>query len=172
MVKWDRERQKSFRQIYAYSCICWYIQAYSGIFRHNQAYSGIIQGCWSIFRSLSNPGIFRTMLYSEPWHIQKTGIFGTLVYSEFWYIQNSGKFRTLVYSETWYIQNSSIFITLTYSEPWYIQKPSKFRTWNIFATLSNIRDRASYENNANSFLHFFEISLIPNLARPVVVTKN
>ena len=39
------------------------------IFRHTQArkgYSGIIQAYSGIFRNLCNPGIFRTLVYSEP----------------------------------------------------------------------------------------------------------
>ena len=38
-------------------------------------YSGIL-------RTLCNPSIFRTLAYSEPWHIQNRGIFRTLGYLE------------------------------------------------------------------------------------------
>ena len=65
-----------------------------GIFRHNQTYPGIIQGYSGIFKTLRNPGIFRTVVYSESSHIQnqkhiqKLSIFTSLVYSERWHIQN------------------------------------------------------------------------------------
>ena len=35
-------------------------------FRHNQAYPGIIQAYSGIFKTLCNPGIFRTVVYPEP----------------------------------------------------------------------------------------------------------
>ena len=60
----------------------------------------------SIFKILCDPGLFRTMVYSEqegypePWYIQRPGIFRPLVYSEPCYIQNPGIFRTQKYSET------------------------------------------------------------------------
>ena len=69
-----------------------------GTFRHNQAYPGIIQEYSGTFGTLCNPGIepwyiqnpdifstgsiFRTLAYSQP------GIFRTPVYSERWHIQN------------------------------------------------------------------------------------
>ena len=60
--------------------------------RHNQAYSGI-------FRIMCNPGVFRTVVYPEPWYIQNQK-----------HIQNPGMFTYLVYSETRYIiQNAGIF---------------------------------------------------------------
>ena len=66
------------------------IQADEGIFTHILAYSNIFKHKQSIgiFRTLCNPGIFRTLAYTE----QKT-------YSESWYIDNRGIFRTLVYSK-------------------------------------------------------------------------
>ena len=39
---------------------------YSDILRHRKGYSGIIQAYSGIFRNLCNPGIFRTLVYSEP----------------------------------------------------------------------------------------------------------
>ena len=65
------------------------IQTDLGTIRHNQAYPGIIQVYSSIFKTLCNPGIFRTVIYPEPWHIQNQnhiqipGVFRTLVYSKF-----------------------------------------------------------------------------------------
>ena len=80
------------------------IQADEGIFTHILAYSNIFKHKQSIgiFRTLCNPGIFRTLAYTE----QKA-------YSESWYIENRGIFRTLVYSETWHTQNPGIFKTLS-----------------------------------------------------------
>ena len=49
-------------------------------------YSGIL-------RTLCSPSIFRTLVHSKPWHIQKK------TYAEPWNIQNRGIFRTLGYSE-------------------------------------------------------------------------
>ena len=37
-----------------------------GTFRHNQAYLGIIQAYSGIFRTLSYPDIFQTVVYPEP----------------------------------------------------------------------------------------------------------
>ena len=68
-------------------------------FRHNQVYPGIIQAYSVIFKTLCNPGIFRTLVYPKPWHIQNQkhiqslGIFPTLVYLEPPYILNAGIFK-------------------------------------------------------------------------------
>ena len=80
------------------------IQADEGIFTHILAYSNIFKHKQSIgiFRTLCNPGIFRTLAYTE----QKA-------YSESWYIENRGIFWTLVYSEPWHIQNVGIIKTLS-----------------------------------------------------------
>ena len=97
------------------------------------------------FRTLCNPGIFRTLVYSVPWYIQSPGIFRTLLYSEPWYIQSPGIFRTLVHSENWHIQNPLIFRTLLYSDPWHIQNPGIFRALvysEPWQTLLNIYDGA------------------------------
>ena len=69
-----------------------------GTFMHNQAYPRIIQVYSGIFRTLCDPGILKTVVYSEPWHIQNQK-----------HIQNPGMFTTLVYSEPMYIQNAGIF---------------------------------------------------------------
>ena len=70
------------------------IQADEGIFTHILVYSDIFKHkkTISIFRTLCNPGLFRTLAYTE----QKP-------YSEPWYIENRDIFRTLVYSEPWHI---------------------------------------------------------------------
>ena len=47
-----------------------------------------------IFRTLCNPNIFGTLVYSKPWHIQNQR-----------YTENSDIFRTEVYSEPWDNQN-------------------------------------------------------------------
>ena len=66
---------------------------YSDINRHMQAYS---EACRT--KAFPNPGIFRTLVYSEPGYGQKP-----------WFIQNLGTFRILLYSEP-----------EAYSEPWEI----------------------------------------------------
>ena len=71
-----------FRHIQEYSHIFRHILTYSGIFRKNQTYPGIIQAYSGIFRTLCNLGIFRTLVYSKPWHIQNPGIFRTRGYFE------------------------------------------------------------------------------------------
>ena len=70
-------------------------------------------------------GIFRTLVYPVPWH-------------------NPGAFRTLVYTEPWHVYNQS-----------HIQNPGIFRISSILTTLRNLCDRALYEYNVNSFLHYF-----------------
>ena len=95
------------------------IQTDLGTFRHNQAYPGIIQAYSGIFKTLCNPGIFRTVVYPEPWHIQKQK----------------------------YIQNLGIFAILVYSEPPQIQNAGIFKIQGIIRTLSNIYDRAFNENS-------------------------
>ena len=83
------------------------------------------------FGTLFKPGILKTLVYSEHWHIQ---------------IQNLAIFRTLayleleVYSESWCIQNPEIFRTLVYSETWHIQKPEILRSPAILLTEPNIYD--------------------------------
>ena len=37
-----------------------------GTFRHNQAYLGTIQSYLGTFKTLRNPGIFRTVVYPKP----------------------------------------------------------------------------------------------------------
>ena len=58
------------------------IQTDLGTFRHNQAYPGIIQACSGTFKALCDPGIIRTVIYPELWHIQNQR-----------HIQNSGIFK-------------------------------------------------------------------------------
>ena len=60
----------------------WHILAYSDILRYKQAYLETIQAYRNILRTLCNPGIFRTLVYSEreaysepihierPWYVQ------------------------------------------------------------------------------------------------------
>ena len=84
------------------------------------------------------------MTYFKTWHIQNPGISSTVAYSESWHIQNPGVFRILVYTEPWYVYNQS-----------HIEAPGIFRISSILTTLPNLCDRALYENNANSSLHYF-----------------
>ena len=66
---------------------------------HNLTYPGIIKAYSGIFRTLCYPNIFKIVVYPENWHIQnqkniqKPGIFTTLVYSEPRYIQKAGIFK-------------------------------------------------------------------------------
>ena len=124
------------------------ILAYSVITRHIQEVSitAHSETCVNLVYSepwyIQNPGIFRTMTYLETWHIQNTGISSTVTYSESWH--NAGAFKTLVYTEPWHAYNQSD-----------IQNPGIFRISSILTTLRNLCDRALYEYNANSFLHYF-----------------
>ena len=92
---------------------------YCSIFRHTQVYLGIIRYCPGIFITLCNTGMFRTLIYSEPWYNKNQGR-----------IQNHGILRTLVYSEPWHIQKQKHI-----SEPWYIEKHRIFRSRGILRTL-------------------------------------
>ena len=80
-LRWGNVKQKPFRQIWINTHIFLHILTYSDIFRSNQVYSGIIQTYSFIFRTLCNADIFRTLVYSESWHIQNPGVFETLRYS-------------------------------------------------------------------------------------------
>ena len=75
------------------------IQKNIDTFRHNQTYPGIIQAYPGTFGTLLSPDklklyISRTLTHSEPEayselrDIHKPGIFRTSVYSERWHIQN------------------------------------------------------------------------------------
>ena len=92
----------------------------SGIFRHNQAYPGITQTYSGIFKTLCNPGVFRTLVYPEFWQIQGQK-----------YIQTS-----------WHNHNFGIF-----REPRYIQNAGIFKIRGIFRTLPNIYDGAFCKNS-------------------------
>ena len=80
---------------------------------------------------MCNSGIFRTLVYSESWHIENQR-----------HIQNPGISKTLAHSEP-----------DAYSESWTIQNPGIFRTGGILRTLSNIYDGALYKtaNGCNCF---------------------
>ena len=69
------------------------IQTNLGTFRRNQTYPENIQAHSGVFRTLCYPDIFKTVVYSEPLHIQNQK-----------HMQNPGIFTTLVYSEPGYIQ--------------------------------------------------------------------
>ena len=75
------------------------IQINSGTFRHSQTYPGIIQAYSGIFRTLCYPDILKIAVCREAWHIQNQrhiqnpGIFTTLIHSEPDYIQNDGMFK-------------------------------------------------------------------------------
>ena len=90
-----------------YYCKFRHVQAYSRLLRHIQPYCGI-------FKTLRNSCIFRTLPYSETWHIQNTR-----------YIHNSlklcsGIFRTLCNARILtpcHVQNFAIFRILAYLGP-------------------------------------------------------
>ena len=92
-------------------CIIWYISRTlhimenSDIIRHIHVMLRHIQIYHSIFRTLCNSCSFRTLPYSESWHIENSR-----------YIQNSVKVYskrcvTLAYWASWHIQNFGIFMT-------------------------------------------------------------
>ena len=68
-----------------------------------------------------------------------SGIFRTLC--------NPCIFRTVVHPEPGHIQDPSIFTSLVYSEPRYFQNAGIFRIRDIFRTMSDIYDKALYENS-------------------------
>ena len=75
------------------------IQADEGLFTHIVAYSDILKRKQSIciFRTLCNLGIFRTLAYTEQkayfesWYNNNSGMFRTVLYWEPWSIQNPVK---------------------------------------------------------------------------------
>ena len=87
------ELLEEFYKVHVYSSIFTHIQTYPDIFRHIKTYSGIF---WHMY----NSRIFKTLVYSELWHIQNQK-----------HIQNSGISKTLThlepetYSESWNTQN-------------------------------------------------------------------
>ena len=105
-------------------------------FRHIQAYSRPIQTYSAIlwcgmFRTLCNSCIFRTLPYSESWHIKNPRqIYSELCRGIFWHIQN-----TVLRS---HIENSSIFVALPYSEFWHIQDPRHIQNHVYIGTFRNI----------------------------------
>ena len=62
----ENVKQKPFRQIQVYSCIFQHIEAYSDIVK----LSVIFTNYSGIFKTLCNPGIFSTLVYSKLWYIQ------------------------------------------------------------------------------------------------------
>ena len=63
----NKTTSRSFRQgITMEKCKTKAIQGILGFFTHCPVYSGIIQAYSGILKTLSNPGIFKTLVYSEP----------------------------------------------------------------------------------------------------------
>ena len=79
--------------------------AYSGIFRYTQAYSGLLRQIQAFSEPCLTLALFRTLVYSETWHIQNPGIFRNLTYSKLWYIPNRGYSGPEAYPESWHSQN-------------------------------------------------------------------
>ena len=139
-----------------------HIPAWPGIFRHMQTYSGI-------FWNLDNPGKFITPVYSEFWHIQNQrhiqnpGISKTLAYSE-----------PKTYSESWTIQILAFSVPEAYSEPCQICTMERFEpqltaiiifaSYNSFSYInfsmdisSSIRHRFDIEFPCRKFVDILSI---------------
>ena len=116
------------------------IQTNLGTLSYNYLrHPGIIQAYSAIFRTLCYPNIFKTVVYSEPWHIQNQK----------------------------HIQNPCIFTALVYSEPRYIQNASIFKIWGIYRTLSYIYTMSKVEIPSKVSLELTtRINLGRWLARP------
>ena len=95
------------------------IQTDLGTFRQIQAYPLIIQAYSGVFQTLCNSGVFRTVVYMEPWHIQNQK----------------------------HVKNPGIFATLLRPEPPYIQNAGIFKIQGIFRTLPNIYDETFFKNS-------------------------
>ena len=120
--------------------ILMHILAYSDIFGHKSSISRNYSG---IFRTLYNPSVFRTLVYSESWHIQNQRN-----------IQNpvniSGTFTT-----------GNIFRILGYSEPEAYSEPCQKSTMKCFEKqLAAIIIFASYNHHYQLFTIFHEINMI------------
>ena len=89
------------------------IQTDLGTSRHNQTYPGIIPAYSGIFRTLCYLDMLKTVVYPEPetysgpWHIHNPGIFRTPLYLERWHIQNPRHIQNLsnIYDEA-FCENS------------------------------------------------------------------
>ena len=94
-------------------CIVQYIfRTYSDIFRHICILFRHIQPYCGMFSTLCNSCIFKTLPYSEPWHIQNPQFIKNSVkayYGIFRTLCNPPILRTLPYSEPCYVQNFGIF---------------------------------------------------------------
>ena len=99
------------------------IQTSLGTFCHNLTYPGIIQSYSGIFRTLCYPNIFKTgisrtlthlqlKVYSEPRHIYNPGIFRTQLYSERWHIQSLRHIQNPVTHLRWSSQFITVFTKL------------------------------------------------------------
>ena len=70
-----------------------------------------IQPYCDIFRTLYNSCIFRTLPYTESWHIENTRFIQNSVKAYFGTLCNAHTLRTLPYSELCHIQNFATFRT-------------------------------------------------------------
>ena len=71
-------------------------------------YSGIL-------RTLCKPSIFRTLIYSKPWHIQNPDIFRTEVYSEPWDTQNLTKIQNPIKHLQWSVVQKLLTAIVVFS---------------------------------------------------------
>ena len=108
------------------------IQTEIGIFRHNQVYPGIIQDYSGISKTLCNSGISRTVVFTEPLHIQNQQ-----------HIQYPG------ISQPGDIKKPSIFRTLEYSKSDAYSEPCQTSMMKNFAKLVN-----GYNYFAKLFLQY------------------
>ena len=77
----QRKKKKKSHQIGIF-IILQHVQAHSDICKCKQAYPKIIQAYLGISRTLCDPSIFRTPIYSEGFHIENQRHIQTLVYSK------------------------------------------------------------------------------------------
>ena len=147
LTKTSHNKIKLVVNILAYSDIIRYI---NGLSRDAQTHA---EGCLAV-------------VYSEPWNIWNPGMLET------WHIQNFSIFRTLVYSEPWYIKNPGIYRAMAYLEPEPYSEPCYIQDLKHNPNSANICNRLVFENNANSFLHYFQMWKIVNWSRLVTVRPN
>ena len=101
-MKQTRDHNKDMQGIRTDLKIFLNIQTFSDMFRH---LLGIFRSYSDIFRALCNPGIKRTCYIQNPGKFRIRGIFRTLVYSEPWHIKNQRHIHNSGIFRTWYIQN-------------------------------------------------------------------
>ena len=138
--------------IHIYSDIFQHIQAYSALLSYTHRYWSIVKAYSGLFRHIQHlrkPHIFKTLPYSQPWHIQKSVKLWPDIQNPVIVRHHSAIFRhseplvTLAYAEIWHIWNSEIFRTLsylysnTYSDLFHIYK-------NFFSSVLYLRSLTGF----------------------------